>query len=89
MYDMYVGCPTVADDMVFLSYNGRNARSAICNEYANKWRYSYNSNKLVFNEHHKLTRERLFMLGDSIISEASDYVHIGVKCDNFSHCSVV
>ena len=52
-----------------------NALLAICNEYANKWRYSYNSNKCVvpvFNEHQKLIRERLFMLGDSIISEASD-----------------
>ena len=70
-----------------------NALSAICNEYANRWRYSYNSNKcdvLVFNEYQKLTRERLFMLGDSIISEASDYVHIGVKCDNVlsSQCCV-
>ena len=47
MNDMSVGWPTVADDMVVLSYsfNGRNAMLAICNEYANKWRYSYNSNK--------------------------------------------
>ena len=48
------------------------------------------TNVLVFNEHHKLTREKLFMIGDSIISEASDYVHIGVKCDKFlsSQCRV-
>ena len=95
MYNMYVGCPTVADAMVLLSYsyNRLNAMLVICNDYANKWRYSYNSNKcavLVFNEHHKLTRERLFMLGDSIISEASNCVHIGVKCGNVlsSQCCV-
>ena len=67
------------------------ALSAICNEYAVSGdTVITQTNVLVFNEHQKLTRERLFMLGDSIIPEASDYVHLGVKCDNFlsSQCCV-
>ena len=36
------------------------------------------TNVLVFNEHHKLTRERLCMLSESIISEALDY-RLGIQ----------
>ena len=53
--------------------------SLLCN-----WIYRYYSNKwvLIFNEHKDWIHERLFKLGDIIISEASKCVHVGVKYDN-------
>jgi len=91
---MSVGCPTVADDMVLLSYS-YNGVTMHCQLYVMSMQTSGDTimtqtNVLVFNEHQKLTRERLFMLGVSIISEASDCVHIGVKCNNVlsSQCCV-
>ena len=89
MFDVPIGCPTVADDMVLLSYfvQGLNLLIAIWDRYANKWRYNYNSSKcavIVLNGHQRNINEiRQFQLGDNVIAEATDYVHLGLKCDKY------
>ena len=88
MYDVNVGNPTVADDMVMISFssNGLNAMLQICYEYSKRWRYDYNSSKcsvIVFNEYgnHKFNRQ--FKLRQNIIIETESYTHLGVKCNAF------
>ena len=77
----------MGDDMVLLSYSvqGLNSLLAICDRYANKWRYIYNSSKcavIVMNGHqHNINENRQFQLGGNVIAETTDYVHLGLKCD--------
>ena len=70
MFDMPIGCPTVADDKVLLSYSvqGLNSLLAICDRCPNKWRYNYNSSKCApTNEHQRnINENRQFQLGDNI-----------------------
>ena len=89
MFDMPIGCPTVADDKVLLSYSvqGLNSLLAICDRCPNKWRYNYNSSTcavIVINERQcNINGNRQFQLGDNGIAEATDYVHLGIKCDKY------
>ena len=89
MFDMPICCPTVADDKVLLSYSvqGLNSLLAICDRCPNKWRYNYNSSTcavIVINERQcNINENRQFKLGDNGIAEATDYVHLGIKCDKY------
>lgn len=84
MYNIAMACPTVADDMVLLSYsiNGINSMLAICNRYANRWRYKYNADKctvIVFNETLcNMNLNTIFSLGDERIAKKYSYVHLGI-----------
>ena len=55
IYELKAGSPTVADDMVLVSFSkhGIHRMLNICHNYAMKWRYEYNPSKcdvIVFNE---------------------------------------
>jgi hypothetical protein len=83
-----VSSPTVADDMLLVSYsvNGLNGMLDICSEYSKRWRYSYNAEKcavMVFNERTNNDRDRDFYLGNTKICETSNYLHLGINCDPF------
>ena len=88
MYDMKLGSPTVADDMVLISFslNGLQTMMDICYSYANRWRFQYNADKcsiITFNHSQPDFRVRHLMLGDNPVSEGESYVHLGIKCDSF------
>ena len=64
--------PTVADDMVLISYsrNGLQKMIDICNCYAKRWRFLYNAKKcatLLFNVKHGPNKQHQFNIGDEQI----------------------
>jgi len=88
LYDTKVCSPTVSDDMLLVSFSvqGLNAMLNICDKYSKQWQYQYNPSKcavVVFNEHTNGAPNRMFKLGDHTIKEASSYVHLGIKCNQF------
>jgi hypothetical protein len=88
VYNNNISAPTVADDMtlVSLSISGLNTMLDICHRYSKKWRYEYNASKcgiISFNEHFKIDNNRAFKLGNEVINEVTNYVHLGIKSDSF------
>ncbi len=78
--------PTVADDMILISFSkyGLDSMLKICYDYACKWRFEYNTGKcavIVFNEPCKT--ERQWFLGENSIQEVSEYTHLGIICDRY------
>ena len=86
------GLPTshvgYADDMstACLSKINVDKSLSIIDDYAKKWRYSYNAKKsaiLIFGEtrkeHDRGIRYRNFSLGGEKVPELSEYDHVGVK----------
>ena len=47
VYDFNISSPTVADDMVLVSFSRKGLQLIldICARYASKWRYQYNASK--------------------------------------------
>ena len=90
IYDLKYGSPTVADDMVLVSYSryGLQNMLNICNSYSTKWRYEYNPLKcavIVFNESKSIYNKcsRTWSLGDKQILEAENYTHLGINCNKY------
>ena len=87
MYDMNLASPTVADDMILISFSavGLNCMLDICYNYAMKWKFSYNANKcsvMTFNGLNHSPRFG-FNIGDSDVPVDKFYTHLGIKCDAF------
>ncbi|MES9883123.1 MAG: reverse transcriptase family protein [Sedimenticola sp.] len=89
-YDTNCSSPTVADDMVLVSYskNGLQTMMNICNEYSCKWRYKYNCSKcnvIVFHEskNNYTTRNRMWRLGNEVVEECVNYTHLGIICNKY------
>ena len=74
-YEINVGSPTVADDMVLMSFSkkGLDQMLHICWLYSCKWRYYYNA-------------QQHFMLGQEVLELCESYCHLGVTCEQ--HLSV-
>ena len=86
LYDINMAAPTVADDMVLLSYskNGLDNMLQICTNYANKWRFLYNASKcsvLIYNNHTSETP--VFYLGQESIPISDNYIHLGIECNPY------
>ena len=84
--DIKTCSPTVADDMVLISFskNGLQNMLDICYRYSCKWRYEYNPNKcgvIVFNESKAdFTKcNRKWSLGPNNIKEMESYTHLGIE----------
>ena len=76
--------PTQADDIVLMSLtkNGLNELLKICNDYANKWRYSYNASKCAVVVHNQTRRHRnvesIIEYATQPIPEVQMYKHLGI-----------
>ena len=89
-FNLKAGSPTVADDMVLVSFSkhGLDRMINTCHNYAMKWRYEYNPSKCavsVFSESntdYKKT-QRQWMLGNKLLAEVEHYTHLGIVCDKF------
>lgn len=88
--DINVSSPTVADDMVLisLSKSGLQHMMDTCFHYSCDWRYEYNASKsavVVFNESEAEFRrsDRTWILGNDVVVEKTEYVHLGVICDKY------
>ncbi|XP_053408006.1 neuronal acetylcholine receptor subunit beta-4-like [Mercenaria mercenaria] len=85
---MNISSPTVAGDMVLMSYSqaGFNGMLQICHNYSRRWRYEYNPDKygiIVFNESkYKSDIPMRWFLGDKQILETESYVHFGINTDS-------
>ena len=85
--DVYCGSPMYADDLALLADSPDVLQSMlnIANEYATRWRYSFNASKsvvLVLAESVKsrdLNRlNRVWKLGDSVVQEVDEQHHLGI-----------
>jgi hypothetical protein len=89
VYDTRQSTPTVADDMLLISFSVQGLKQMldICNNYSKLWRYSYNADKctvVVFNERDTVSsNNKTFYHGNSVVSETNSNVHLGVKTDHF------
>jgi hypothetical protein len=88
MYNSNISSPTVADDMVLISFSkhGLDMMLSICNRYSLKWRFEYNANKcgiIVFNEVNSENLQRIWTLGTQTIHEVDNYTHLGIDCNRF------
>ena len=86
MYDINMASPTVADDMVLVSYskNGLERMLKICYEYANRWRFLYNASKCSVLVYNKKTEETsTFYLGHDRLPASDKYTHLGIECNSF------
>lgn len=90
LYGIECSSPTVADDMVLVSYskNGLQTMIDMCYMYSCKWRYKYNSSKckvIVFNESKVdyITRNRTWHLGNNELEECENYTHLGIICSKY------
>ena len=87
-YHINCCCPTVADDMVLISFSKAALEKMlrICLEYALKWGYEYNAIKrpvIVFNEtlSNQLLPSRIRELGEQEVPETSQYKHLGITIE--------
>lgn len=85
MYNMAISSPTVADDMVLVSFSksGLDEMIELCWNYSRKWRYFYNAAKckvVVCNDKHAAINAREFKIGSEIIEESDSYSHLGITC---------
>ncbi|XP_053398165.1 uncharacterized protein LOC128556626 [Mercenaria mercenaria] len=89
IYNMNLCSPTVADDMLLVSFSkyGMDSMLDICYNYARKWRYRYNANKcgiMVFNNNTNCVDSvQSFTLGRETIQEVECYTHLGLITDTF------
>ncbi|KAH3795784.1 hypothetical protein DPMN_149345 [Dreissena polymorpha] len=77
--------PTVADDMVLVSYskNGLEWMFKICYEYANRWRFLYNASKCSLPVYNKKTEDTsTFYLGHDCLPASDKYTHLGIECNS-------
>lgn len=87
LYDLDVSTPTVADDMVLVSFTRDSLQGMlnICDSYSRRWRYFYNASKckvVIFNSPGIEKCSVPFVLGPDVLPEGSSYCHLGVICDN-------
>ena len=91
-YEINFGSPTVADDMVLMSFSKKGLEQMlhICWLYSCKWRYYYNAQKckiLIFNDKRSTPpNQQHFMLGQEVLELCESYCHLGVTCEK--HLSV-
>lgn len=88
IFNLSVCSPTVADDMVLVSFSktGMDNMLEICWQYAKKWRYFYNANTcevVVFNDRKRAQKSTRFSMGPDIIKESDSYCHLGIQCDKY------
>ncbi len=90
LYDENCCSPTVADDMILISFsrNGLLNMMNTCYRYSQKWRYTYNSTKcnvIVFNESKSdyTNSNRSWSLGEEIVHECEQYTHLGIICNKY------
>ena len=90
LHDINCCSPTVADDMVLVSYSkyGMDQLLNICFEYSIKWKYRYNNRKcsvVVYNESKSEYQRssRKWMLGHNSVDESTKYKHLGFCCDKY------
>ena len=84
-YGVNVASPTLADDMVLLSFLkfGLDNMLDICYRYSCKWRF-YNAKKcadFVLNASANPTPERTYRIGPDVIRKTNSQTHIGIFCD--------
>ena len=91
-YNINFSAPTVADDMVLVSFSkhGLDKMMAICYHCSLKWWYEYNANKsavIVFNEMESEFRQakskQTWYLGPVEVKEVTQYRHLGINCNKF------
>ena len=87
-YHINCCCPTVADDMVLISFSKAALEKMlrICFGYALKWGYEYNAIKssvIVFNGKlsNQLLPSRIWKLGEQEVPETSQYKHLGIPIE--------
>ena len=86
LYDINMSAPTVADDMVLVSYSraGLDNMLRICTSYANRWRFLYNANKcsvVIYNNKNFINQQE-FYLGTETIPVNDSYIHLGIECNS-------
>lgn len=92
IYNINFSSPTVADDMVLISFSkqGLDMMMQICYQYSLKWWYEYNATKsavIVFNESEtdfkSAKLHRTWYLGPDKVEEVIQYRHLGIYCDKY------
>ena len=86
LYDINMSAPTVADDMVLVSYSraGLDNMLRICTSYANKWRFLYNTNKcsvVIYNKKNLINQNEVYLVTETILVNDS-YIHLGIECNS-------
>jgi hypothetical protein len=86
IYNFHASSPTVADDMVLLSYSvsGLQKMIDLCNNYSRKWRFLYNASKcsvITFNA--TSLNNNMLKLGNELVPTSNSYKHLGILCDNY------
>ncbi|KAH3864102.1 hypothetical protein DPMN_027116 [Dreissena polymorpha] len=81
-----MSAPTVADDMVLVSYSraGLDNMLRICTSYANRWRFLYNANKcsVVIYNNKNFINQKEFYLGVKTIPVNDSYIHLDIECNS-------
>ena len=83
--DVSLCAPTQADDIVLMSLtkNGLNELLKLCNDYANKWRFSYNASKCAILVHNQTSRqksvEKTIKYAGQPLPEVKVYKHVGIN----------
>ncbi len=74
--EINVCCPTVADDMVLVSFtkSGLSSMLDLCYQYSRKWRYDYNPASEDY-----ITKDRTWNIGPNVIDECEHYTHLGIN----------
>lgn len=93
LYNTRYGCPTVADDMMLISYtkNGLQHLMNLCYDNSVRNNYSYNASKckvVVYNETNSDYKqaERKWTLGPNSVEEGDKFLHLGIT--NFKNPSL-
>lgn len=89
IYDLNACSPTVADDMVIVSFSrfGLQRMIDICHRYSKSWRYEYNPSKcsvIIFNGSTNINADRfVWKLDETALKVTDKYKHLGVICDRY------
>ena len=96
VYNIILGSPTVADDMLLLSLSksGLSIMMQICYRHSLKWHFMYQAVKccvVVYNESetefNRCKNVRQWFLGTDKVTESTEYKHLGVILDKYMSLS--
>ena len=95
VYNIILGSPIVADDMLLLSLSkfGLSIIMQICYRHSLKWYFGYQAVKccvVVYNESetdfNRCKNVRQWFLGTDKVTESTEYKHLGIILDKYIHC---
>ena len=81
--DIYVGCPTYADDMIMLMRNNGELQEAcvVVNKFSSDWRLKYNAKKSYILDKMDGVTDVVVRLGEDVVPSSAVIKHLGSKID--------